>query len=225
MPMTTPSPTDSPGPQKPSLSEETQLLSTLPLRPASDLSDQETAQIVMPVIAGSQSESSVTREPRTHRRKPKNRSGRHNASSASEAGVGGEVVGNGTKPTVSDEGELIVPLRAVRTRKGYRSVYARMTRRTFWTVLRTTTRTSGELMITFGMIVLLFAAYEVWGVGAAVNAHQDDLNSQLEQAWSPQPTVSSSASPSPTGAPVEGEAIAKLYIPRIKADPWIVVEG
>ncbi|MBN1171549.1 MAG: class E sortase [Micromonosporaceae bacterium] len=128
------------------------------------------------------------------------------------------------QPTVAPNGELVVPLRPVRTEEGYRSVYSHMTRRTIWTVLRTTTRTTGEFMITFGMIVLLFAAYEVWGVGAAVSAYQDDLNDQLNQAWSPQPSASASASAS-AGPPIEGKAIARLYIPRMRQDPWTVVEG
>ncbi|MBT8224957.1 MAG: class E sortase [Dactylosporangium sp.] len=102
-----------------------------------------------------------------------------------------------------------------------------MTRRTVWTVLRTATRTSGELMIAFGMIVLLFAAYEVWGVGAQVSAHQNDLSNQLDQAWSPPPSaVAPSASPVPTEPPTAGSPIAKLYIPKIKPESsWVVVEG
>jgi sortase A len=122
----------------------------------------------------------------------------------------------------------VVPLRPVRTEEGYRSVYSHLTRSTPGTVVREVVRGLGELCITLGMILLLFAAYEVWGKTAAVNAHQNDLNSQLAQEWGgPSPTVGPTPSASPsTNAlpPPDGKAIARLYIPRI-GKQWIVVQG
>jgi len=44
------------------------------------------------------------------------------------------------------------------------------------TVLRGTARVAGELLITLGLVVLLFAAYEVYGKTAAIGHHQDDLS-------------------------------------------------
>jgi LPXTG-site transpeptidase (sortase) family protein len=97
----------------------------------------------------------------------------------------------------------------------------------------TTVRTAGELMITFGLILLLFAAYEVWGKAAIVNAHQSDLDQQLSQQWDTpddEPTVSPTG-PAPTGSPTKkalgppsGNAIARLYLPRL-GKHWVVVEG
>jgi LPXTG-site transpeptidase (sortase) family protein len=125
-------------------------------------------------------------------------------------------------------GVKVVPLRPVRTEEGYRSVYSHLTRSTPGTVVREVVRGLGELCITLGMILLLFAAYEVWGKTAAVNAHQNDLNSQLAQEWGgPSPTVGPTPSASPsTNAlpPPDGKAIARLYIPRI-GKQWIVVQG
>jgi sortase A len=123
-------------------------------------------------------------------------------------------------------GVKVVPLRPVRTDEGYRSVYSDLTRRTTGSVIRTVVRSVGEVCITLGMILLLFAAYEVWGKTAAVNARQNDLNKQLAQDWGgPSPAVSPSTGPKPDALPPpDGKAIARLYIPRI-GKQWIVVQG
>ena len=163
------------------------------------------------------------REVRNHRRN-RRRTGAHSAEPASKPpGRGGEEVPNST---ISPSGELVVQLRPVRTEEGYRSVYSDLTRPTIWTVLRTTSRVTGELLITFGLVVLLFAAYEVWGVGAKITEHQNDLSNQLAQNWGGTPAPSASAAPSvSTRPPMGGEAIARLYIPKIATEPWIVVQG
>jgi sortase A len=146
-----------------------------------------------------------------------------------------------TTPTKDDNGEAdgadslprgvkVVPLRPIRTEGGYRSVYSDLTRTTPGSVIRTTVRGVGELCITLGLILLLFAAYEVWGKTAAVDAHQNDLNKQLAQDWgAPAPSVAPSAPPraNPSAAalpPPDGKAIARLYIPRL-GKQWIVVQG
>jgi LPXTG-site transpeptidase (sortase) family protein len=126
-------------------------------------------------------------------------------------------------------GEKVVQLRPEQTGEGYKSVYSELTRPTFGSRLRGGIRVSGEVLITFGLVVLLFAGYEIWGKSAIVNAHQDDLSAQLAQEWGPSgdPTVAPSASPSgmpAPKAPVQGKPIAGLYIPKIDKS-WIVVEG
>jgi sortase A len=129
-------------------------------------------------------------------------------------------------------GERVVELRPRRTGEGYRSVFSELTRPTFASRLRTAVRVGGELLITLGLVVLLFAGYEVWGKTTIVNAHQEDLSQQLEQSWQVDPTVGPSASPStgqstgrsaPTPA-VRGKPIAGLIIPKLDKN-WIVVEG
>jgi sortase A len=119
----------------------------------------------------------------------------------------------------TEKGVRVVPLRPVRTEEGYRSVYSDLTRRTVGSVVRTVSRTAGELLITFGVIVLLFAAYEVWGQAALVDAHQNELNQQLNQQWA-QPTVGPSA-PAPVA---DGKVMAALYIPKL-GKHWVVVQG
>jgi sortase A len=118
------------------------------------------------------------------------------------------------------KGVKVVPLRPVRTEEGYRSVYSDLTRRTPASVVRTISRTTGELLITMGLIVLLFAAYEVWGTAAIVDAHQRDLENQFAQQ---QPTIGQSATPAP-GKPANGKIIAVLFVPKMNKH-WVVVQG
>lgn len=127
-------------------------------------------------------------------------------------------------------GEKIVPLRPERTEEGYKSVYSELTRPSLGSRIRTGVRVLGEVMITFGMVVLLFAGYEVWGKSVIVNAKQSDLEEQLAKDWdnpSAEPTVS--AGPRPSGGPSAlaappGWAIARMYIPKLNKQ-WVVVEG
>jgi LPXTG-site transpeptidase (sortase) family protein len=97
--------------------------------------------------------------------------------------------------------------------------------------VRTGVRTVGELMITLGLVLLLFSAYEVWGKALIVNDHQKDLDAQLAQDWgnpAPTPTPSAKAAavapPVPQKAPAAGSTIGRLYVPRM-GKHWVVVEG
>ncbi|MGS2614064.1 class E sortase [Micromonospora sp. LZ34] len=133
------------------------------------------------------------------------------------------------EPPRPRRGERVVQLRPEQTGEGYRSVYSELTRPSLASRLRTGIRVTGEVLITFGLVVLLFASYEVWGKSAIVDAHQDDLSQQLAQAWGPDgdPTVAPSASAAPSAKPkppVQGKPIAGLYIPKLDKN-WVVVEG
>jgi sortase A len=99
--------------------------------------------------------------------------------------------------------------------------------------LRTAVRVTGELMITCGVILLLFAAYEVWGKAAIVASHQNDLNAQLEQEWAQNPVVglpTVPTTPDPGASPTAplpippGYSIGRLYLPRLDQQ-WVVVQG
>jgi sortase A len=97
--------------------------------------------------------------------------------------------------------------------------------------IRSTIRTVGETMITIGLVLLLFAAYEVWGKAVIVNGHQRDLDSQLTQDWDnpgDNPVVApTSGAPTPTQTALPappGGSIARLYIPRL-GKHWVVVQG
>jgi sortase A len=92
-------------------------------------------------------------------------------------------------------------------------------------VARAISRGTGEVLITFGLIVLLFAGYEVWGKSAIVDAHQDELNRRLEQQWAQEPTVGPSTGPTSEAVkPANGDVIASVHIPRLKKK-WAVVQG
>ncbi|WP_229398992.1 class E sortase [Micromonospora okii] len=131
------------------------------------------------------------------------------------------------EPPRPRRGERVVQLRPEQTAEGYRSVYSELTRPSFGARLRAGVRFTGEVLITLGLVVLLFAGYEVWGKSAIVDAHRDDLSNQLAREWGPTgdrtvaPSARAAATPKP---PVRGKPIAGLHIPRLDKN-WIVVEG
>jgi sortase A len=86
-------------------------------------------------------------------------------------------------------------------------------------------RVSGEILITLGVVILLFAVYEVYGKASAIQAHQSVLSQQLDQTWA-QPAPAGAAPTNPGAVPgvVPGTAIGRMYIPVMKLH-WVVVEG
>lgn len=86
-------------------------------------------------------------------------------------------------------------------------------------MIRTAIRGFGQLLITAGLVVLLFAAYQIWGKGFQVDSEQGRLDQQLSQNWNP-----SGQSPTNIGSPLPGKAIARMYVPRLNKK-WVVVEG
>jgi sortase A len=92
------------------------------------------------------------------------------------------------------------------------------------TVARAAARVAGELLVTLGVIVLLLAAYEVYGKTAMIHDRQSALDNQLAQAWGTPalaPTAPSGAAPL---APPSGNAVGRLYLPKLHLH-WVVVEG
>ncbi|GIH05881.1 hypothetical protein Rhe02_39480 [Rhizocola hellebori] len=124
------------------------------------------------------------------------------------------------------------PVKAIKAGDGYRSIHSEFTRTTLGSVVRGTLRGTGELLITFGLVILLFAAYEVWGKTAIVEAEQTQLAQELDREWGADPTVAPTIGPTPTAAPTAtatkgpnmANVIAKLYIPRLNKQ-WVVVQG
>jgi sortase A len=88
-------------------------------------------------------------------------------------------------------------------------------------VIRTAIRGFGEVLITLGLVVLLFAAYEVYGKAFQANAEQNRLGSALEEQWNA--PVAPGTKPV-VDKPIPGAGVARLYIPRLGKD-WVVVEG
>jgi sortase A len=93
----------------------------------------------------------------------------------------------------------------------------------------------GRALITVGVLILLFVAYQLWGTGLYTAQQQDHLRhqftSELHQASSktppttiPSPTTTSTTSPPSPPLPPSGDAVAQIRIPKIGLDD-IVVNG
>lgn len=91
-------------------------------------------------------------------------------------------------------------------------------------VIRTSIRTFGEVLITLGLVLLLFAAYEVYGKAYQVSAAQNRLNSDLNRQWAAAAAPPAKAKTSAVDTRLPGQAIARLYIPKLDKK-WVVVQG
>ena len=84
--------------------------------------------------------------------------------------------------------------------------------------MRTTVRGMGELLLTAGLVVLLFVFYEAYITDWSSAAKQREATVQLNDTWS-----------NPRGVvdrPIEGAGIAKMYIPSFGPDfVFTVLEG
>lgn len=88
--------------------------------------------------------------------------------------------------------------------------------------MRGTVRGLGEALITLGVVVLLYAAYEIFGITAEINNEQSHLSSDLDAIW--QGGVQGEGV---DGAPVPelGDAFARMWAPDIRPESWTLVEG
>lgn len=97
----------------------------------------------------------------------------------------------------------------------------------------------GRVLVTLGLLLLLFVAYQLWGTGIYTAQAQNDLKDQFAQAQRRAATTSTTATPTPTTtaddpvvpatlapfpAPPEGDAVALIGIPKIGVSD-AVVEG
>ena len=122
----------------------------------------------------------------------------------------------------------MVQLRPQQTGEGYKSVYSELTRPTVGSRIRTGIRVTGELLITFGLVVLLFAG--VRGVGQV--GHRRRPPERPRPAAGPGSGTRPATRPSarrPARAPSRrrrsaASRIAGLYIPKLDKN-WVVVEG
>ncbi len=95
----------------------------------------------------------------------------------------------------------------------------------------------GRVLVTAGLLILLFVAYELWGTNILEARAQDDLRRDFEGQLGSEPQTSSTrddptvstttpttTAPRPAPIPPEGEPAAIIRIPRIGIDK-VVVEG
>jgi sortase A len=89
----------------------------------------------------------------------------------------------------------------------------------------------GELMITAGVVVALFAVYTLVWTGVETSSAQDALEAEFEALGesvpqAPREGASEQTDADPQTEPLPGDAYARLRIPRLGEDwQWIVVEG
>jgi len=83
--------------------------------------------------------------------------------------------------------------------------------------VRTAVRTIGELLITAGLVVLLFVVYEVYVTDITSAAKQRDATAALDQEWQQSTPEEQQQRQEHYDGP-EGSGIAKMYVPAFGAD-------
>jgi len=81
----------------------------------------------------------------------------------------------------------------------------------------------GRVLITVGILILLFVGYQLWGTGLYTARAQDDLKKDFDKQLAQVEEDPLPADELPP-APPDGEAIARIRIAKIGVD-WAVVEG
>jgi sortase A len=80
-------------------------------------------------------------------------------------------------------------------------------------------RATGELLVTAGVIVLLFVVYELWWTGLTTRHDQHQLLAQLARQWA-RPVEQ------PAAVPPYGSGLAILYIPRLgRHYKYAIIQG
>jgi sortase A len=94
-------------------------------------------------------------------------------------------------------------------------------------VVRTFLRGLGQVLITLGLVVLLFVVYELKVTNLYTGRQQSALADELEDTWAalPTPAPGATGAPEPPEVPL-GKAFARIYAPRLGRDfKKVVVEG
>ena len=85
----------------------------------------------------------------------------------------------------------------------------------------------GELLITFGVVVLMFIGWQVWLNNVISGVQQHTVADGLSQEWANDPVPTNTPTATPTtdpgapvvmAAPVAGKAFANLIVPRLGTD-------
>ncbi|WP_369140440.1 class E sortase [Modestobacter versicolor] len=105
---------------------------------------------------------------------------------------------------------------------GPAAVPARRRRDPLWQVAA---RGVGELMVTVGVVLLLFVVYEVYVTDWLNDRTQSSLDEQIRDQWEADGPTVAPGSPM-TVAPAVGEPLAVLHVPRLGEDyTKVVLEG
>ncbi|RCV53255.1 class E sortase [Marinitenerispora sediminis] len=104
-----------------------------------------------------------------------------------------------------------------RARPGSRHARRRRGAPTGGDVVRGTFRTIGELLFTAGVVMLFFAAYQVYGKQAQTDNEQSRLDQAVAEQWE-------AGAQGPDSEPLPGTANSRLYIPKLD-QKWVVVNG
>lgn len=100
--------------------------------------------------------------------------------------------------------------------------------------MRAFVRGLGELLITAGLFLLLFVAWQLWWTDVEANREQAGITAELQETWANDPVGlpagapqgEAQGDPPVAAAPAEGEAFAVLHVPAFGADyQRPVVEG
>jgi sortase A len=98
-------------------------------------------------------------------------------------------------------------------------------------IVRTVVRGAGQILITAGLVLLLFVVYEVWVSNIFAHQRQTKVRQQFSQAVQKglDPLKGQDRLNLPSGKQIvipAGEGFANLYIPRFGKDyAWTVVQG
>ena len=92
--------------------------------------------------------------------------------------------------------------------------------------VRQVVRGIGELLVTAGVILLLFVVYELEVTGVYTAREQTRLGDDLQHSWAVAPQTVPGRPAAVDPIPPLGDALARLYLPRLGRDyRKIVVEG
>ncbi|KJF19266.1 class E sortase [Rhodococcus sp. WS3] len=81
----------------------------------------------------------------------------------------------------------------------------------------------GELLLTAGIVILLFVIYEAFWTNIVSGRLQDEVNNSLEESWGETPGATGDE-PVPPLTPALGEGFARVHFPTLGA-AYAVVEG
>src|SRR3546814_20046385 len=84
----------------------------------------------------------------------------------------------------------------------------------------------GELLLTAGVVILLFVIYEAFWTNIVSGRLQDELNNSLEESWAEVPEASGAIDGQPVSPliPVLGEGFARVHFPTLGA-AYAIVQG